>query len=609
MKIRDYEVTKSRMFLAFRAFVASCFLVFTTTAHAVPSHGITPFGELKYPAGFSHFDYVNPNAPKGGILRQAFTGSFDSLNPFILKGVVAPGMNMVFETLMAPSFDEPQSYYGLIAQSIEVAPDRSYADFTLNKAAHWHDGTPITADDVVFSLKTFKTKAHPSFRILYKPITKAKALGSYKVRFYFADTTNRELPILAASMFVLPKHYYATHRFDETTLTPPLGSGPYKVSKVDQGRRIEFERVKNYWARHVNVTRGLYNFDRLRFDVYRDETVSVEAMKSKQYDVREEYIARNWATAFNIPALKTGELIQIKIPNKVPRGMQAFLFNLRQSKFADDRVREAISLAMDYEWMNEKLFWSAYTRSYSFFQSTDFMADHLPEKDELALLAPYKDQLPPRVFTDIYRPSVTDGSGHDRAPLLKAQALLDEAGWALVDGKRVNVKTGEPLAIEFLMNQRTFQRVIASFSKNLNRLGIASSFRFVDDSQYQKRIDDRDFDIVSIWWNLGIHFPGNEQIGFWHSNQADVKGGNNLSGLKHKVVDALLTKLVQSQTMKELKPAARALDRVLLWNHVVIPHWHLPAWRLLYWNRLGHPNITPAYSLGLESWWEKEPLK
>lgn len=589
--------------------VAILFVLFAPFAsHATPTHGITPFGDLKYPAGFAHFDYVNPKAPKGGTMRLAFTGSFDSLNPFILKGVSAPGMNWVFETLMTPSFDEPQSYYGLIAHSITVAADRSYADFQLRRNARWSDGKPITADDVVFSLKTFKTKAHPSYRILYQPITKAKALTSHSVRFYFADTTNRDLPIQAASMFVLPKHYYAKHPFDQTTLKPPVGSGPYRVSKVDQGRSIRFERRNDYWAKNLNTSRGLYNFDRIRYDVYRDETVSVEAFKSRRYDVREEYIARNWATSFNVPAIKSGELIKAKIPNKVPRGMQAFLFNVRSPKFADPQVREAISLAMDYEWMNEKLFWNAYTRSYSFFQSTDFMADHLPKKDELALLEPFKKDLPPEVFTDIYRPFVTDGSGHDRTPLLKAQKLLDKAGWKLKDGKRIHPQTGEPLTIEFMMRQRTFQRVIASFSRNLKRLGIDSTFRFVDDSQYQKRIDERDFDVVSIWWNLGLHFPGNEQIGFWHSSQADVKGGNNLSGLKSNIVDTLLSHIVSAQSIKQLAPAARALDRVLLWNHIVIPHWHLPAWRVLYWNRFGRPDIAPSYNLGLESWWEKEPL-
>lgn len=583
-----------------------CLAAWSHLAAAAPSHGITPFGELKYKAGFKHFDYVNPNAPKGGTLKLADSGAFDNLNAFILKGIPAPGIAAIYDSLMVPSLDEPQAFYGSIASKIDVAPDRSYADFWLRPQARWHDGKPITADDVVFTLNILKTKGHPSYRVMYEPIQNAEKLGLYHVRFHFSDPTNRELPILAASMLVLPKHYYDTHEFEKTTLTPPLGSGPYKIKSLNQGRSITYERVKDYWGATLPAHVGQHNFDIVHYDIYRDETVGVEAIKSGHYDFREEYIARNWATAYNIDAVKEGRLIKKNVKHTIPRGMQAFLFNVRQNKFSDVRVREAIGLSMDYEWMNQTLFYGAYTRTNSYFQNTRFMASGLPGKDELALLEPYRDALPPALFTQAFNVPTTDGSGYARDNLLKAQALLDEAGWVMKDGKRVNAQTGEPLTVEFMMRQRTFEKVIGSMRANLKRLGIDSGFRFVDDSQYQKRIDDRDFDIISIWWNMGIVFPGNEQVSYWHSAQADVVGGNNYSGLKSPVVDALLAKLTQAQTLEQLTAAARALDRVLLWGHYVIPHWSLDTWRLLYWNKFGIPAITPTYGFAMDSWWSKD---
>lgn len=574
-------------------------------AVASPSHGLTLFGTLKYPPGFRHFDYVNPHAPKGGRLRMADTGAFDNLNAFILKGIAAPGIAMIYDTLMAPSMDEPQSFYGLVAESIEIAPDHSYVDFVLRTQARWHDGVPLTADDVVFTFDTLKHKGHPSFRILYAPIDRVEALSAHKVRFHFADPSNRELPVLAASMVVLPKHYYDKVPFDKTTLKAPLSSGPYRVKSVNQGRSITYERVPDYWAANLPVSVGRYNFDEIRYDIYRDETVSLEAIKSGHYDLREEYIARNWATAYDVPAVKDGRLIKRRIRNKIPRGMQAFIYNLRQDKFSDVRVREAIALTLDFEWMNKTLFYGAYDRNTSFFQNTEFMATGTPEGDELALLEPHRSALPAALFAQPFALPTTDGTGYARDNLLKAQALLDEAGWVMKDGVRVNQKTGAPLTIEFMMRQKTFEKVVASMSRNLKRLGIASSFRMIDDSQYQKRIDSHDFDIVSIWWNMGVIFPGNEQMSFWQSKQADVVGGNNYSGLKNPVVDDLLTKLVQAHTLSQLQASSRALDRVLLWGHYVIPHWSIDAWRLVYWDKFGIPDIFPRYGLAVDSWWMK----
>lgn len=572
-------------------------------------HAVTVYGAPKYPPGFYAFDYVNTKAPKGGVLKMSYLSAFDSMNPYILKGVPAPGMNFVFQTLMEPSFDEPQTFYGLIAKQVRIARDRSFMDIRIDPRARFSDGEAITSRDVVFSFKMLKTKSHPAFRIFYKPVEKAVALGMYDVRFYFADAEQRELPLIVASLPVFPKHYFKHRDFEKTTLEPMMGSGPYVVSKIVPGRSVTFTRDKNYWAKDLGSQRGRFNFDQIRFDVYRDDVVALEAIKSGQIDYYEEYIARNFATAYNIPAVHRGDLLKLRIENKIPRGMQAFIYNTRRDKFSDARVREAIGLTLDYEWMNKRLFYDAYTRSESFFPNTPFDAEGLPSAAERALLKPFNDSVPKRVFTDDYRAPKTDGTGYARDMLIKAQQLLDDAGWVMKDGVRVNVKTGEVMTIEFLMRQRTFERVVGIMRKNLERLGIASTFRYVDDSQYQKRVDMRDFDIVSIWWNLGLHYPGNEQYAFWHSSQADVKGSQNLGGVKNPAVDALVERIARAHSLTDLTPAARALDRVLLWEHYVIPHWSVNAWRIIHWNIFGKPKIQPAYNVGIDAWWMKPVQK
>ena len=584
-------------------------LCFGMPAHAERQYGLNMFGEMKYKPGFTHFEYANPKAPKGGSIKFSYTGNFDSLNPYILKGVSAPGVtSFMFQSLMTSSYDEPQSYYPLIAKSVEVAKDRTHADFYLNPKAHWNDGVPITAEDVKFSFDTLKSEGHPVYRVMYKPIGKVEVMGKYHVRFYFDDVEHLELPLVAAAMPILPKHYYKDVPFNKTTLVPPVGSGPYKIQKVEAGRSITYERVKDYWGKNLPTQIGFYNFDTIRYDVYRDDVVALEGIKSGQFDYYAEYIARNWATAYNIPAVERGDILKLKIPNKIPRGMQAFLFNARLEKFSDPRVREAIGLTMDFEWMNKTLFYEAYTRSNSFFQNTEFAATDLPKGEELKLLEPHRKELPDKVFNDVFSVPSTDGTGYARDNLIKAQALLDDAGWVLKDGVRVNSKTGEKMTLEFLMTQRTFERVISIMRKNLERLGIESSFRYVDASQYQKRIDRRDFDIVSIWWNLGLFYPSTEQYTYWHSSQADIEASQNLGGIKNPVVDELVTKILRAQTLDALRPAAKALDRVLLWEHYVIPHWSLTAWRIVHWNKFGKPKIQPLYNTATDTWWS-EPQK
>ncbi len=600
-KMNDERIKNPFLILAFSSLIFSSFI---TAAQAAPSHCLSLYDPCKYAAGFDHFDYVTPDAPKRGTVKLAGTGTFDSVNPFILKGVKAPDVGMIFDTLMVASQDEPQSMYGLIAQTADVAVDKGSVVFALNKAAKFHDGSAITADDVVFSFKTLKEKGDPTYRIIFAPIASAEKLGSDRVKFTFTDKTNREAPLIAGSLPVISKAYYSKVAFDKTTFDSPLGSGAYKIAAVDAGRSIIFERAKDYWAENLPVNRGQHNFDTIRYDMYRDENVTLEAFKSGQFDFRQEYIARNWATAYDHPAVKDGRIIKRPVPDLRPQGMQSFVFNARKEKFSDRRVREAITLAMDYEWLNKTIFYNAYVRNKSFFGNTDFEAKDTPSASEMAIFAPFKDTLPPALFERAYAPPVTDGSGNPRESLLRAQALLDEAGWVVKDGKRTNAK-GEVLSIEFMLRQPTMERVIGPMRKNLERLGIVSSMRIVDDSQYQKRVDEADFDMVSIWINRGLFYPGNEQMALWHSSQADVKGGNNLAGLKNPAVDAALAALINAKGKDELVAAGRALDRVLLWENVVIPNWQSANIRVAYWDKFGIPAKIPKYNLGFDSWWVK----
>ncbi len=567
-----------------------------------PSHCLSLYDACKYKADFKHFDYVNPSATKGGSVKLAENGSFDNLNPFILKGVKAPGVTDTYESLMVPSLDEPQAMYGLVAQTITVAPDGLSAEFVLRKEAKWHDGTAITPDDVVFSFDTLKSKGDPTYKILYAAIATCEKTGEQSVKFTFTDPKNRELPLVAAQMPILSKVYYTAHEFEKTTLEAPLTSGPYVVDKVEQGRSITLKRVENYWGKDLPVNAGQYNFAVMRYDMYRDENVALEAFKAGEYNFRREYIARNWATAYDSPAIKDGRIIKREIPDSTPQGMQAFIYNTRRDKFADPRVREAIDLALDYEWVNKTIFYGAYVRNYSYFENTEFQAKGVPEGKELALLKPFQKDLPADLFTKPFSNPKTDGSGNARDSLLKAQKLLEDAGWVIKDGKRVNAK-GEPLAIEFLLRQPTMERVIGPMRKNLERLGVASSIRIVDDSQYQKRTDESDFDIVSVWINRGVFFPGNEQTALWQSSQAEVKGGNNLGGVKNKAVDSLLDALTKAKDKDDLLAAGRALDRVLLWEHYVIPNWHSGVFRVAYIKELKLPPVLPKYSLGFQTWW------
>ena len=574
----------------------------TRAATIHDGYAMTLYGEPKYAKGFKHTEYVSPEAPKGGAIKLAEQGTFDSLNPYILKGVKAPNIYILFETLMKRSLDEPMTMYPSVASSAHINEDGTSASFTMNSNAKWHDGEAITAADVVFSFETLRDKGDPTYALYYTPIEKVVAKGN-RVTFHFVDGTNPELPFVAATMPILPKHYYETTPFDKTTLEPPLGSGPYKVKSVDAGRSIVYQRAENWWAANLPINKGQYNFDSIQYDMYRDGNVSLEAFKAGNYDFRREYIARNWATAYDSPALKEGKFIKRDLYHTIPQGMQAFVFNLRQPEFSDRRVRKAVSLSMDFEWLNKTIFYNAYNRNTSFFGNTDFAAMDLPNGAEKELLEPFASELDSTIFDE---PVIAPNTNSPRKNLLKAQALLGEAGYEVKDGKRVHSETDKPLNVEFLLRQPTMERVIGPMRKNLERLGITSNIRLVDDAQYKQRLDNFDFDIISTWLNNGVFFPGNEQSLYWNSNAANVKGSNNITGLNSKAVDAMLEQILQAKDLKALTPASRALDRILLSEHVAIPHWHSQSFRIAYWDKFAMPKTNPSYDIGLFTWWVKD---
>lgn len=577
------------------------------TAQTVPPHptvGIAMHGTPKYGDGFSHFDYVNPDAPKGGDVRLAVVGnSFDSLNPFIIKGVPAAEASLPFETLMLPSADEAFSEYGLIAQSIETPADRSWVIFTLRPEARWQDGTPITVDDVLFSLNILKTKGSPQYRFYYQAVVKAEKLDGNRVKFTFKAGDNREMPLIMGQLPILPAHYWKGRDFEATTLEPPLGSGPYRIGKFEPGRFIEYDRVKNYWGQNLAVRRGQNNFDRLRYDYYRDSSVALEAFKAGEYDWRMEMVAKVWATGYqDWAALKDGVGIKKAYPHHRPSGMQGFVFNLRRPIFQDSQVRRALAYAFDFEWTNKTLFYGQYERSESYFSNSELAATGLPSKAELEILNPWRGQIPDEVFTTPYFAPKTDGSGNIRPNLRIAMAMLEKAGWRVIDGKLT--KNGQPLTFEILLEQPIWERIALPYVRNLARLGIDVTVRTVDTTQYKRRMDTYDFDMaVGIW--PASSSPGNEQRGFWGSESANEMGGDNMSGIKSPAIDALIEKLVASPDRDALITRTRALDRVLLWSNLLVPHWHLGVDRLAYWNKFGQPDVVPSQGVQFFTWWRK----
>ncbi|MDV7210002.1 extracellular solute-binding protein [Azotobacter beijerinckii] len=573
-------------------------------AQAAPQHALTLYGEApKYPPGFPHFDYVNPAAPQGGTLRQAGFGSFDSLNPFINKGVAADEIGLVYDTLTRHSLDEPFTEYGLLAEKIEKAPDNSWVRFYLRPEARFHDGHPVTAEDVVFSFDTLMKDGAPMYRAYYADVSRAVAEDERRVRFDFKHAGNRELPLILGQLAVLPKHWWAGRDFTKSGLEPPLGSGPYRVADVQPGRSIRYERVKDWWGKDLPVNRGFYNFDAMQVDYYRDNTVALEALKAGQFDYWLETSAKNWATAYDTPAVKNGQLIKEEIANNNPAGMQGFIFNIRRPLFQDRRVREALGLLFDFEWTNRQLFNGAYTRTRSYFDNSELASRGLPDAAELKILEPLREQIPPEVFSREFQLPVSDASGIVRDQQRRAYQLLQEAGWR-VEGDRMLDAKGQPVRIEFLLAQAEFERILLPYKRNLADLGIDLEIRRVDLSQYINRLRSRDFDMMVGGFSQS-NSPGNEQREYWHSVSADNPGSRNFIGLKDPAIDRLVDGLIQADTRDSLVGHTRALDRVLLWGYYVVPNWHIKTWRVAYWNRLGHPTVTPHYDIGLYTWWSK----
>jgi microcin C transport system substrate-binding protein len=568
-----------------------------------PMHAIAMHGSPKYGPGFSHFDYVDPDAPKGGTMRLAVNGTFDSFNSFIPRG--NPGAGSSIETLLTNSADEPFTEYGLIAESLEVPDDRSWVIFTLRPEARWHDGKPITVEDVIWSLQTLKTKGQPFFRFYYRSVVRAEKVGPRRVKFTFSEKGNRELPLIVGQMPILPKHYWQGRDFERTTLEPPLGSGPYRITSFEPGRYIITERVKDYWGKDLAVNKGQDNFERIRYDYYRDDTVIRQALKAGDIDFREENQAKAWALDYDVPAVRKGWLKKEEIRHYSPTGMQAFVYNTRRDIFKDWRVRKAMSYAFDFEWTNKNLFFGQYTRTESYFSNSELAARGLPSGEELKILERYRGRIPKAVFTTPFKAPSTDGSGWPRDNLREAFKLLEQAGWVVRDMKLVNVHTGKPFEFEILLVSPAFERIVLPFVRNLKRLGIDARVRLVDESQYINRLRSFDFDMIITGWGES-ESPGNEQRSFWTSAAADSPAARNYAGIKDPVVDELVELVIKAPDRESLVARTRALDRVLLYGYYVIPNWHLRMQRILYWDKFSRPQVTPRTGTSISYWWFDE---
>lgn len=578
-----------------------------TASEISARHAIAMHGAPKYKAGFRHFDYVNPTAPKGGSLWLATQGTFDSLNPYIVKGTAASGAGLIYDTLMKRADDEAFTLYPLLAESIRYPKDRSWVEFTLNPSARWHDGKPVTVADVIFSLNILRTQGRPFYRYYFRDIVRVEKTGPRSVKFIFRGGTNRELPlIVAGDLNILPKHYWAKRDFTKFSLDPPLGSGPYRMGKLSPGRRIEYVRVKDYWGKDVPANVGHHNFDLIRYEYFFDTSVMREALKAGQFDYRAENTASAWARAYEIAAKRKGLLIQKKFPNGQPSGMQAFIYNMRNPLFADWRVRRALAYAFDFEWTNRNLFFGQYRRTRSFFDNSELASR--PGRPRGAVLAVLQDlkrrypgAVPDKVFTTPYSLPVYKDS-NIRPGLREAFRLLKEAGWVVRDFRLVNARTGLPFRFTVLLRSPAFERIVLPVRRNLKRLGIDMRIRLVDFSQYVNRVRKFDFDVVVLGWGQSLS-PGNEQRGFWTTAAAKRPASNNWSGLQNRAVDDLVEQLIAAPDRKQLVLRTRALDRLLLSLHLGIPNWHTPFERIVFWDKFGYPDKPTISGTDIMTWW------
>ena len=568
------------------------------------SHAIAMHGEPKYSKDFENVEYINPNSIKGGAIVRSSIGTYDSFNPFILKGTSAAGIGGLFETLTTGSSDEAFTEYGLLAETIEWPDDRSWVSFTLRKEAYWHDGKKITPEDVIWTFNTLIEKGHPFYKYYYGDVKEVIKEGKNKVRFNFISNTNKELVLIVGQLPVLPKHYWENKIFEETSLEKPIGSGPYKIKSFDSGRSITYELDKNYWGfgASIPIKIGKDNFEIIRYDYYKDRGIEREAFKSGEIDFFSENSSKEWATAYDIKSVKEGLIKKELVSHENPQGMQGFAFNIRKDKFKDRRVRKALSYAFDFEWSNKNLFFDAYKRTDSFFENSELASSGIPSKKELEYLNPYFDVLPQELFDKEYKNPVTDGSGYMRMQLQEASRLLEDSGWELIDGKLLDSNTKEPFEFEILLRSPAFERIVFPFKDNLEKLGIVAEVRTIDSAQYQKRMETFDFDMVVQTFGQSLS-PGNEQRNFWGSDAADTDGSRNVVGMKNYAVDGLIESLINASDREELITITKALDRVLLWNYYVIPQWHISSYRVLYWDFFDQPNIKPKYSLGFDTWW------
>lgn len=581
-------------------------LIFSAPTAAAPSMalGYTP----KYPANFTNFDYVNPSAPKGGELVLSEFGNFDGLNPFLLKGISASKISeLVFEPLMEQSLDEPFSLYAHLAEDIQLAQDKLSVTFRLNPKARFSDGTPVSAADVKFSFDTLMSEqAHPTFRFMWGDIKRAVVVDPRTVRFEFAKV-NPELHLIASQIPIFSSKWVGKKKFDQVVTDLPISSGPYVVDKFDLGKTISYKRNPNYWAKDLNTRRGMFNFDRITIKYYTDDTVQLEAFKAGEFDFMFVLNSKQWARDYTGPKFSSGQLKREELAHRNNAGMQGFVFNVRRPLFKDKRVRQAIALAFDFEWSNEKLFYNQYKRVHSYFSNSELASSGLPKGEELKLLEPHRDKLPPEIFTTEWKPPVTNGPGGIRENLRKAQQLLASAGWKIKDGILHNAQ-GQKLEFEILLAQKGFGRIVEPFAQNLAKLGVKANYRVVDVALYQRRVDTRDFDMVVS--SIGqSQSPGNEQLNYWHSSTADQEGSNNIIGIKDPVVDALVNKVVYAPDRASLIAATHALDRVLLHGEYMVPNWYTPVHRVAYKSHLAYPKKLPLYynaeSWMLRTWWKK----
>ena len=581
------------------------FLNYSSLLGSDYSHGIAMHGDLKYKEGFKKFDYADANAFKGGQIKLSSIGTFDNLNPYILKGVAAWQTTYLFETLMKSSFDEPFSQYGLIAEGIQVPKDRSWVKFKIRKEARFSDGSKIKPEDVIFSFNTLISKGHPAYKSYYKQVDFVEKISSNEVKFIFKGEPNPELPlIIGYQLPIFSKDYWDGKNFSQTTLEPPLGSGPYLIENVKPGRSITLIKNPNYWGKNINVNIGRYNFDTIHTDYYRDETVAIEAFKSGAYDFKIENSSKNWATAYKFKAVEREQVITEEIKYFRPSGMQGFAFNTRKSIFKNRNVRKALTYAFDFEWSNRNLFYNAYTRTKSFFDNSELSSQKLPSKAELRILNKYKDSIPNEVFNTVYSPPNTEIEGNSlRNNLRIARRILKQEGWVIKNDLLTNQKTGQIFEFEILLRSQLFERIVLPMKRNLKKLGIIMRIRTVqDDSQYQKRLEEFDFDMVVT--NYGsIISPGNEQRNYWGSLSADQPGSANIVGVKNPVIDEIIEDLISSKNRQELINYTRALDRILLFNYYLIPQFHIGHYRVAYWNKFSRPSISPKYDLGFDFWW------